>query len=197
MTDTQPASCRHIWEAHIDTQISMGMGRLMGEMHCQIEDVPKLCEAEELVFIFDHLLANLPAHRVGLWLKEPDSETLQLACNRSSKGWVSYDAPIQLAVTEGIVGSVFREHKAKADVGLYRSKEASPQIDQKIHQHTGYQVSVPFMVGEECLGVLSAVQLLNESLANPRSWGFPAECITLMTGFSGIIALLWAQRRQA
>lgn len=173
------------------------MGRLMGEMHCQIQDVPKLCEAEELVFIFDHLLATLPAHRVGLWMKEPNGETLQLACNRSSKGWVSYDKPIQLPVTEGIVGSVFREHKAKADVGLYRSKEASPQIDQQIHQHTGYQVSVPFLVGDECLGVLSAVQLLNEPLANPRSWGFPPECIPLMTGFSKIISLLWARRCQA
>lgn len=183
-------------DARIDTNFGFGMGRIMGKTHCQIQDIPKLCEAAELVFIFDHLLANLPAHRVGLWLKEPDSETLQLACNRSSKGWVIYDTPIQLKVTEGIVGSVYREHKAKADVGLYRSKEASPQIDQKIHQHTGYQVSVPFMVGEDCLGVLSAVQLLNEPLANPRSWGFPPECITLMTGFSEIISILWARRCQ-
>ncbi|MEQ1751725.1 MAG: hypothetical protein ABL974_20055 [Prosthecobacter sp.] len=166
-------------------------------MHCQIQDVPKLCESEELVFIFNHLLANLPAHRVGLWLKEPDSDKLQLACNRSAKGWVSYDSPILLPITEGIVGSVFREQKPKADVGLYRSKEASPNVDQKIHQSTGYQVSVPFLLGEKCLGVLSAVQLLNEPLANPRSWGFPLECIPLMASFSNIISLLWEQRCRA
>ncbi len=165
----------------------------MGDTHCQIQDVPKLCEADELVFIFDHLLSNLPAHRVGLWLKQSDSDTLQLVCNRSLKGWVSYDTPIQLPITEGIVGSVFREQKSKADVGLYRSKEASPQIDQKINQLTGYQVSVPFLFGNECLGVLSAVQLLNEPVANPRSWGFPPECMTLMEGFSKIIAILWKQ----
>lgn len=166
----------------------------MEKKYCQFEDVPKLSEAGELCFVFDHLLATLPAHRVGLWLKAPGTETLQLVCNRSAKGWVGYDVPVQLAVTEGIVGAVFREQKSKADVGLYRDKAASPQIDQKIKQITGYQVSVPLLVNGECLGVLSAVQLLNEPVANPRSWGFPPECIPLMEGFSQIISLLWERR---
>ncbi len=177
-------------DAHIDTDASIGMSPRMGDTYCQIGTVAELCEAEEFVFIFDHLLATLPAHRIGLWAKLPDSDTLQLVCNRSLKGWVNYEVPIQLPVTEGIVGSVYREQKSKADIGLYRSKEASPQIDQKIKQLTGYQVSVPFLMGGQCLGVLSAVQLLNEPVANPRSWGFPPECMTLMEGFSKIIALL-------
>ncbi len=153
----------------------MAIALTMGEMHRQIQDFPKLCESEELVFIFNHLLANLPAQRVEFWLKEPDSDKLQLAWNRNTKGLVSYDPPIQLPITEGIAGSVFREQKAEADVGLYRSKEASPNIDQKIHQSTGYHVSVTFSWGEKCLGALSMVQLLNEPLANPRACGFPSE----------------------
>jgi|GEM_PF-4140457 hypothetical protein len=143
-------------------------------------------DSAELVFLFDHLIRVIPAHRVGFWLSGASGDELLLARDRALGRWVDHASVPSVPLSEGLVSKTFREGSTELDDGMYRRKEGSARVDQSLHQITACQISVPVVLAGERVGVLSAVQLANEGAPAPGRWGFTDGSQQTMEGFAKV-----------
>jgi len=105
-------------------------------------------------------------------------------------------------LSTGIVSQVYRERKSFLESSLWRSKQRSLLVDQALDQETVNEMCVPFWVGGRLVGVVSAVQIMDEKHPQPKRWGFKEEDLQVLNVAAHALGLAmerayWARRATA
>ena len=74
----------------------------------------------------------------------------------------------------GIIGTVFATQLAISESKVYRNQEHDPAVDQLLNKITVHLIAVPWFVGSEPVGIVSAVKLKSEGEDDPPKFEEPA-----------------------
>jgi hypothetical protein len=158
--------------------------------HIDIVDLMPALQSREVEFILDHLLHAIPAHHVGFWLADPAGDKLSLVVDRSTQGWSEHPGPVCISMGKGLVSKTYLEGSTEIDDGPYRRRESSGIVDEALNQSTACQLSVPFNLNGQRIGVMTAVQLSNEGTPLTGRWGLSKDGQPLLEGFAKVISTL-------
>lgn len=133
------------------------------QLHALCDDAVRGLIAEFLPLIH--------ASELAIWVKDPQADNLVALLDTLGPG-----GPVEMKISQplssGIISQVFRDQKPFLDEGLWRSKAQSTLVDRALRQSTLHQMCVPFQIGGQLIGVMSAVQLADSIHQPPARWGF-------------------------
>ncbi|HTI69684.1 MAG TPA: GAF domain-containing protein [Candidatus Limnocylindria bacterium] len=138
---------------------------------------------------------------IAIWVKDPEAEQLMPVLDTAGpEGALEMKRPQPLST--GIVSQVYRERKSFLESSLWRSKQRSLLVDQALDQETVNEMCVPFWVGGRLVGVVSAVQIMDEKHPQPKRWGFKEEDLQVLNVAAHALGLAmerayWARRATA
>jgi len=110
-----------------------------------------------------------------VWLKDSGEEFLVAVYNsgREASNLVGFRQPIG----SGIISLVYAQQQPYCENEIEGSDGHDDTVDKKMHQHTTAMIAVPFYFAFQLRGVISCVQLADQS-GNDRLAGFDSDHVS-------------------
>lgn len=135
--------------------------------------------------IFSLYLSSVGGDSISIWLVDPDKTRLTASYSEPDKKLIGWEQPLN----EGLISLVLASEQSLCENGVYKNAQHSKRTDEAMDQITCSMISVPFYLGGAAVGVVSCVQLKENSDA-PDPEGFTAVHLNRITRLSTILGRL-------
>jgi hypothetical protein len=126
---------------------------------------------------FEELLRQCDADAGALWVVDHEApSTLTIAINVGDKG-EAIEGNVSQQLDCGLVSRAFNDSTFVHDVGLFRSKDQSLDVDMQLGQMTTQQMANPFKMFGQSIGALTVVQLSAINGTARRDFGFKEDAV--------------------
>ncbi|MGB0370353.1 MAG: GAF domain-containing protein [Opitutales bacterium] len=113
-------------------------------------------------FVCANVFEKMGACEGSLWWNFPDSDYLEV-CYNSGAAAERLVGQVRQPLSEGIISLVFHTGEPAYTNQINENPDHSKQIDIELSQQTSRMLASPLMLGEEIVGVISAVVLSEDS----------------------------------
>lgn len=129
------------------------------------------------------------ADETSLWMKVPEREALLMVLNGNPSAG-NMELVAEQPLNTGLVSRVFRYGDPFIDPHSLPIRDHSKKIDLEFSQTTHYMAIVPVTLGDERIGVVSAVKFPTEEnrIRKASEWGFSRDALEVLGTLADEIA---------